>query len=114
AGPAPIGATSGAPSQNPPGAKALLLISPGDGTSLHLSRELRPEDQVIRIEAQPSSGVRYVELFVDGDLLAPIDAPPYRASGQLAEGAHHIRARAVAFDRTETWSDIVQITVWPP
>ena len=68
----------------------VVLVSPGDGASLHLSRELRPEDQVIRIEAQPWSGVRYIELFVDSDLLARIDAPPYRASWQLAERGHEV------------------------
>ncbi len=59
--------------------EALRLTSPADGAVFHLSRELGPEDQTLRIEALPATPVRYVELYVDGALIGRVDAGPYRA-----------------------------------
>jgi 1A family penicillin-binding protein len=93
---------------------ALRLTSPADGAVFHLSRELGPEDQSLRIEALPAAAVRYVELYVDGALLSRVDAPPYRAWWRPSAGSHEIRARAAGLDGNETWSDTATVTVLPP
>lgn len=101
---------------NAPGAgqTALRLVSPADGAVLHLSRELRPEDQALAIEALAAMEARYVELYVDGAPIASASAAPYRALWQLREGVHELQARAVDAAGNETWSDPVTVTVLPP
>ena len=93
---------------------ALRLISPADGAVFHLSRELGPEDQSLRIEALPATAVRYVELYLDGALLSRVDAAPYRAWWRPSPGSHEIRARAAGLDGSEAWSDTATVTVLPP
>ncbi len=93
---------------------SLSLISPPSGTVLRLSRELRPADQALRIEALPSSAVRFAEIYVDETSIGRADAAPYRASWQLSEGTHEIRARAVDLAGHETWSTAARVTVLPP
>jgi len=90
------------------------LVSPSNGTVLRLSRELRPEDQELRIEALPATATRYVDIYVDGALIRRAEAAPYRASWQLAPGTHAIRARAVDAAGNETWSEEATITVLLP
>jgi hypothetical protein len=96
------------------GSEPLKLVSPSDGQVLHLSRELRLQDQKLRIEALSATSVVYVEVYVDGALIRRIEATPYRANWQLAPGTHAIRARAVDAAGNETWSDETTITVLPP
>lgn len=93
---------------------SLRLVSPANGTALRLSRELRREDQALGVEAVPTVGVRTVELYIDGTLLARVDAPPYRVMWPIAEGTHEVRARAFDVAGTELWSPAVSVTVLPP
>ena len=95
-------------------AHPLRLVSPSNGQVLHLSRELRAEDQVLRIEATPATAVRYVDMYVDGVLISQVDAAPYRASWQLVPGTHALRARAVDAAGNETWSEEARVTILPP
>jgi len=104
----------GGPQAVEPGQTPLHLVSPADGAVLHLSRELRPEEQALRIETLPAAAVRYVELYVDGALIGRADTAPYRTSWQLVEGRHEIRARAVDLGGNETWSGTTRVTVLPP
>jgi len=92
----------------------LRLVSPSDGQVFRMSRELRFEEQALRIEAVPSASVLYVELYVDGSLIGHAEAAPYRTRWQLAAGTHAIRARAVDAAGDETWSEETTITVLPP
>jgi 1A family penicillin-binding protein len=90
------------------------LVSPVDGTSFRMSRELRAEDQALRIEAQPSTNVAFVELFVDGSPVAHLDDAPYRSAWLITIGEHTVRARAVGRDGAEHWSVEARITVLAP
>jgi penicillin-binding protein 1C len=92
----------------------LRLVSPSDGQVLRLSRDLRLQDQALRIEALPAAAALYVEVYVDGALIRRIEATPYRANWQLAPGTHAIRARAVDAAGNEAWSEETTITVLPP
>jgi 1A family penicillin-binding protein len=97
-----------------PGGEPLRLVSPSDGQVLRLSRELRADDQALRIEATPATGVSYVDLYVDGSLIGHVLAAPYRANWHLATGTHIFRARAVDATGNEIWSTEATITVLPP
>ncbi len=97
-----------------PAPGALLLVSPADGITLHISRDVRPEDQALMAEALPAAAVTSVELYVDGALLALLDAAPYRRSWQLQQGVHQFRARAVVSGGSEVWSEAATVTVLPP
>lgn len=107
------GSAGAEPSPNP-GASDLLLVSPADGTVLRLSRELRPEDQALRVEALPPGPVRAVEVYVDGALLGRVEGPPYRLAWPLAPGEHEFRARALTEGGGEVWSPSAKVTVLPP
>ena len=105
---APIGAVPAA------GARTLILVSPDDGVTLHLTNELRPEDQAIAVEALPAVTVRSIEFYVDGAPLGRAAAAPYRVNWQLAAGTHAFRARAIAADGAELWSATATVTVEAP
>jgi len=92
----------------------LRLTSPADGAVFHLSRELGPEDQTLRIEALPATPVRYVELYVDDAPIARVDAGPYRTWWSPTPGSHQVRARAVDLDENETWTETANVAVLPP
>lgn len=96
------------------GPTALRLVSPADGTVLHVSRELKPEDQALRLEALPAVAVAYVELYVDGVLIGRPGAPPYLVWWQLNAGVHEMRARTLDLAGKETWSETARVTVLPP
>jgi len=96
------------------GQTALRLVSPADGTVLHLSRELRLEEQALRIEALPTTAVQYVEVYVDGTPIGRPGATPYRVWWQLSAGDHEVRARALDLAGKETWSGTARVTVLPP
>jgi hypothetical protein len=83
---------------------ALTLIAPSDGAVLRVSREIPLRDQALRIEALPDAPARFVELYVDATPIGRADTAPYRINWQVTEGAHEIRARAVDFTGSETWS----------
>jgi 1A family penicillin-binding protein len=111
---APVPSPGGAATAPEAGQTPLRLVSPADGAVLHLSRELRPEDQALRIEAVPATEARYVELYVDGEPIGGASAAPYQELWRLREGVHELRARAVDAAGNETWSEPVTVTVLPP
>jgi 1A family penicillin-binding protein len=97
------------------GEPALLRVAyPADATTLRISRELRREDQAVRIEAIASVPLHAVELYVDGTLILSLDRPPYRGSWRIIKGTHEIRARGVEPGGAEVWSPVVRVTVLPP
>ncbi|MEX2245414.1 MAG: penicillin-binding protein 1C [Dehalococcoidia bacterium] len=95
-------------------AGGLRIVSPAEGVVLRISRDLRAEEQLLRIEAQPDAAVRSIELYVDGALVGRAAAPPYRATWRIAEGKHEVRARAVGADGRDVWSEVTRFSVWPP
>ncbi len=92
----------------------LRLVSPVDGTVLHMSRELNAEDQALRIEALPATAARSVELYVDGAVVGRFGGGPYEVWWQLSPGDHEMRARALDPAGKETWSSTARVTVLPP
>jgi len=98
----------------PRGAPPLALVSPSDGATLHITRALRPEDQALTVEAQPSVAVRFVELYVDGRLISRTASAPSRTTWQLVAGTHEFRARAVTAGGGELWSATATVIVEPP
>jgi 1A family penicillin-binding protein len=96
------------------GGDTLKIVSPADGVALRISRDVRTEDQRLRVEAQPTGAVRYIELYIDARLVGRADTVPYRASWQLVAGEHVVRARAVDAAGNEVWSEAVRFSVWPP
>jgi 1A family penicillin-binding protein len=97
-----------------PAPGALMLVSPADGITLHIARDVRPEDQAVMAEALPAAPVASIELYVDGALFARLDGAPYRRGWQLQPGVHEFRARAVMPDGNEVWSEAATVTVLPP
>jgi 1A family penicillin-binding protein len=92
----------------------LRLVSPADGLVLSLSREVRPADQALPIQALPSVPVRYVEILVNGEAIARLDDSPYRFSWPLRQGSFRIQARAVTTTGQEIWSPAAALQVLPP
>ena len=111
----PVAPYTGGLSDAAPGiTAALTLIAPSDGAVLRVSREIPLRDQALRIEALPDAPARFVELYVDATPIGRADTAPYRINWQVTEGAHEIRARAVDFTGSETWSQPARVTVLPP
>jgi chitinase len=79
-----------------------------------MTRALRPEDQVLAVEASPGLAVRSVDLYVDGVRIGGAASAPYRASWQLSAGTHAFRARAIAADGSEVWSETATVYVEAP
>jgi len=93
---------------------ALRLVSPADGLVFSLSREVRPADQALPVQALPSVPVRYVEIQVNGEPVARLEDGPYRFSWPLRQGSFRIQARAVTTAGQEIWSPAAALQVLPP
>ena len=94
----------------------LSLVSPGDRTTFQISPGLPLADQQIRLLALGAGrleGVRQVTLYVDGQALASLDAPPYQAWWALAAGAHEAWATGLRLDGTRVESPHIRFTVKP-
>jgi hypothetical protein len=57
--------------------------------------------------------VRQVTIYVDGQALASLDAPPYEAWWGLSAGAHEAWASGMRQDGTRVESTHVRFTVKP-
>ncbi len=75
----------------------LTIVTPALNAEYALTSELPAASQRIEIHARLSENVpaSRVTLLVDGQPLATLDAPPYRALWQLTPGAHTVQAQAV-------------------
>jgi hypothetical protein len=91
----------------------LSLVSPGDRTTFQISPGLPLADQQIRLLALGAGDLRLVTLYVDGQALASLDAPPYQAWWVLAAGPHEAWATGLRLDGSRVESPHVQFTVKP-
>jgi membrane carboxypeptidase/penicillin-binding protein PbpC len=91
----------------------LSLVSPGDLTTFQISTGLPLADQQIRLLAVGAGDLTQVTLYVDGQALASLDAPPYQAWWPLAAGAHEAWAAGLRQDGTRVESVHVRFTVKP-
>jgi penicillin-binding protein 1C len=93
----------------------LVLVQPDAGTVYQLSSEVPESYQSIRVVARPADGVAVAEvtLYVDGEPLVTLTAPPYEAFWQLAPGEHTFSARGVDVDGETLRSAPATIQVLP-
>jgi 1A family penicillin-binding protein len=110
-----VAASGSAATVAPAGDGGLLrLISPPDGLVLSLSRDLPQTDQVLYVEALPSTVMRYVELSVNGRVEARREGGAYRFAWPLREGAFEIEARGLDLSGKELRSPVSWVHVLPP
>jgi len=91
----------------------LSLVSPGDRTTFQISPGLPLADQQIRLLALGAGDLRQVTLYLDGQALASLDAPPSQAWWVLAAGPHEAWATGLRLDGSRVESPHVQFTVKP-
>jgi penicillin-binding protein 1C len=91
----------------------LSLASPGDLTTYQISPGLPLASQQIRLLAVGAGDLREVTIYVDGQALASLDAPPYDAWWGLSAGAHEAWASGLRLDGSRVESAHVRFTVKP-
>lgn len=76
-------------------ASPLRLVSPDPNTLYRLSPTLPAEAQKLRLEAvAEGAGLLELTFWLDGELLARLDIPPYETWWQLTPGRHQLWAEA--------------------
>ena len=91
----------------------LSLVSPGDLTTYQISPGLPLANQQIRLLAVGAGDLTRVTIYIDGQALAILDAPPYQAWWPLAAGAHEAWAAGLRQDGSRVESAHVRFTVKP-
>ena len=93
----------------------LVLVHPDAGSVYRLSPAVPAAYQSIRVAVRPADGVTVAEvtLYVDGEPLATLTAPPYETFWQLAAGEHVFLARGVSGEGQTLRSASVTIHVLP-
>ena len=91
----------------------LSLVSPGDLTTYQISPGLPLANQQIRLLAVGAGDIRQVTIYIDGQALASLDAPPFEAWWALSAGAHEAWAAGLRLDGTRVESAHVRFTVKP-
>ena len=113
--PAPGDSTRGPTTPGPTALpqQELSLASPGDLTAYQISPGLPLANQQIRLLAVGAGDIVQVTLYVDGQALASLDAPPYQAWWPLVAGAHEAWAAGLRQDGSRVESAHVHFTVKP-
>lgn len=90
----------------------IRLVRPLPGQQYRLAPDLPRESQALTVSASVSADldVEVVRLLVDGETLAELRRPPYRAVWLLQVGSHRFQAEAVARGTTHL-SEEVTVTV---
>jgi penicillin-binding protein 1C len=89
----------------------LHLISPGKQESYLIAADLPLESQQVPIEAVGEGNLENVGLWVDGQLLATFDGPPYKSWWTLLEGKHQAWAQGTTPEGVSISSPVVEFTV---
>jgi penicillin-binding protein 1C len=92
-------------------ADPLVLLSPHPGTTYHIDSNFAPSAQQLQIEAAAGEEISQVTLWIDGNLIATLSAPPYQAWWSLASGEHQFWAEGVDANGERVKSEIVTLTV---
>jgi membrane carboxypeptidase/penicillin-binding protein PbpC len=92
-------------------AQTMQIVSPPAQTMYRIAKNLPPDAQKIAIEALGPSSVSQVTLWLDGQILATLEAPPYRLWWQLSEGRHEIWAVGTLPDGQLSASPHIQFEV---
>ena len=91
----------------------LILTSPDSGSHYRLSAEIPAEAQQIAVSAQSADGasLRQVTLLANGQPIAMLTGPPYRALWPMVSGMHVFTAIGVDMQGNELTSNKVTIEV---
>ena len=91
----------------------LEIVSPFQRDRYRISTALPREDQRLMIEARAGGPavLTRVTLFVDDQLLASFDAPPYQTWWALEPGDHQIHARGESATGKEIESEAITVIV---
>jgi 1A family penicillin-binding protein len=92
-----VGAVSNRDDAGAVSKRALVITSPDQGSTFRLTPAIPQAHQQIEIAARPGDGVALAQitLYVDGQPLASLSRPPYRAFWLLAPGEHVVTATGV-------------------
>ena len=93
--------------------KPLTITSPDPNSVFRLSPSLPAEAQRILVAARPADGVSVarITLYVDGQPLAELTTPPYRAWWTLQEGVHTVTAVGYDVEGNRLESEAVMVAV---
>lgn len=89
----------------------LLMLTPASGSVYRLDAHFDRDSQRLRMEAVAGGGWEEVSLWVDGELLATFEKPPYQAWWPLSSGRHKAWAEGVRADGERLVSEAVQFVV---
>jgi penicillin-binding protein 1C len=89
----------------------LVLLSPRANTTYRIDPSFDASSQQLQIEAAAGEGISQVTLWLDGNLLISLSAPPYQTWWSLSAGEHHFWAQAVNADGQIVKSDVITVTV---
>jgi penicillin-binding protein 1C len=89
----------------------LRLVSPAQGGIYLFSAAFEAGAQRIPIQAVGAGDLVEVDLYVDGELLASLDAAPYQAWWELVEGEHRVWAEGRLQNGERVTSEVVTIRV---
>jgi 1A family penicillin-binding protein len=92
-------------------ADTLQLTSPAPLTTYQITSTLPLSDQRIALEATGIDNLSSVTLMLDGQAIATLNAPPYRAWWQLAPGKHQAWVEAETIDGEHLTSSRVEFEV---
>ncbi len=113
----PLGPTSAAPGTGAAttSQQELVITSPDPGTVYHLSPAVPAAYQSIRVSARPAGGATVAEitLYIDGEPLATLSAPPFETFWPLALGEHTFLALGADAEGRSLRSGPVSISVLP-
>jgi len=73
----------------------LALLSPDDGAVYRIDNTLPRAQQKIRVVAVTTDALAQVIVWVDGEVLVELEAPPYEALWQLVPGVHQFQVRGI-------------------
>jgi len=89
----------------------LVLLSPHPNTIYRMDPNFDSTSQQLQIEAAAGPGISQVTIWMDGNLLTTVAAPPYQAWWTLSAGEHRFWAEGVNSAGNAITSGIVTITV---
>ena len=89
----------------------LALISPRPNTTYHLTSDINQSAQQLAVETTAGQGFIYINILVDGKLLATFSKPPYKAWWPLTVGTHSFQVEGVTATGETVTGPSVEITV---
>ena len=89
----------------------LRLISPDAQTKYRISPAIPVESQRLPVEVVSAANLQEISLWLDGELLANLNAPPYRSWWSLEVGEHTMWAEGVDQEGTAVRSEPITFEV---